>query len=86
MTQEQFMGSWKNIKAPLKGKWDNFTDEDLLQIDGNMVRFNEVLDFRYAEQKEAVMTWTNRHYCHISGNYAGYDYPAKVEGNLPPNE
>jgi len=77
MTQEQFVGSWKNLKAPLKDKWDNLTDEDLLHIDGDMVKFNEVLDLRYAEQKGAVMTWAKRCYCHISGNYGGYDYAAK---------
>jgi uncharacterized protein YjbJ (UPF0337 family) len=77
MTQEQFMGFWKNLKAPLKDKWDNLTDGDLLQIDGNMVKFNEVLDLRYAEQKGAVMTWANRCYSHISGNYDGYDFTAK---------
>ena len=77
MTQEQFIGSWKHLKAPLKDKWDKLTDEDLLQIDGNLVKFKEVLDLRYAEQKGTVMTWANRCYCHISGNYGDYDYAVK---------
>ena len=77
MTQEQFMGFWENLKAPLKEKWDKLTDKDLLQIDGNMLKFNEVLDLRYGEQKGAVSTWANRRYSHTSGNYADYDYSAK---------
>ncbi len=42
-----------------------------------MVKFNEVLELRYTEQKGAVMTWANRCYCHISGNYGDYDYAVK---------
>ncbi len=85
MTQEQFMGFWKNLKAPLKEKWDKLTDDDLVQIDGKMVKFNEVLDVRYGEQKGVVMTWANRRYSHTSGNYEGYDYAAKVS-EQPPSE
>ena len=83
MTQEQFMGFWRNLKAPLQEKWDKITDEDLLQIDGNMVKFNEVLDLRYGEQKGAVCTWANRRYSHTSGNYDGYDYAAKGSEPTP---
>lgn len=52
MNLEQFQGFWKNLKAPLKEKWEKFTDEDLLEIDGNMMKFKEVIDTRYGERKE----------------------------------
>ena len=77
MTQEQFTMFWNYLKAPLQAKWDKFTDEDLHQIDGNILKFNGVLDLRYGAQKEAVSTWTNRRYSHVSGNYDGYDFSAK---------
>ena len=51
--------------------------EDLLQIDGNMVKFDGVLDLRYGDQKGAVSTWANRRYSHINGNYDGYDFTIK---------
>ena len=76
MTQEQFKAFWKQLKAPLKAQWDKLTDEDLIQIGGNMVKFNEVLDLRYGEQKRAVNTWANRRYSNWSGNLEGYQYPA----------
>ena len=83
MNQEQFTGFWKQLKAPLQAKWDKLTDEDLIQIDGNMVKFNGVLAVRYGEQKGAVSTWANRRYSHVSGNYEGYEYGVKSpEPNL----
>ena len=83
MNQEQFRGFWKQLKAPLKAKWEKLTDEDLLQIDGNMLKFNEVLDLRYGAEKEAVSTWANRRYSHISGNYAGYEFGLKSSEPAP---
>ena len=74
MNQEQFAGHWKHLKDPLQEKWDKITDEDLLQIDGDMLKFQEILAVRYGSEKEAVSTWANRRYSHISGNYAGYEF------------
>jgi len=77
MNQEQFAGHWENLKDSLKEKWDKITDEDLLQIDGDMLNFQKVLAARYGEEKEAVSTWANRRYSHISGNYDGYKFGLK---------
>lgn len=74
MNQEQFAGHWKNFKDPLKEKWNKITNEDILQIDGDMLKFQEVLAVRYGDAKEAVSTWANRRYSHISGNYDGYEF------------
>ncbi len=77
MNQHQFVGFWKHLQDPLKAKWDKITDEDVLQIDGDMLKFHDVLDQRYGADKETVSTWANRRYSHISGNYQGYEFGLK---------
>ena len=74
MNLEQFKGFWKNLKAPLQEKWAKLTDEDLLEIDGNMMKFNKVIDTRYGERIEEVSQWANRRYAHTSGNYDDYGW------------
>ncbi len=77
MNQQQFIGFWKHLQDPLQAKWDKITDEDILQIDGDMLKFHDILDLRYGEDKETVGTWANRRYSHISGNYQGYEFGLK---------
>ncbi len=73
MNQEQFGQFWTQLKTPLKEKWGKITDEDLLDIQGDLVKFAGVLQKRYGDaQKEAVSTWANRRYSHWTGNYVGY--------------
>jgi uncharacterized protein YjbJ (UPF0337 family) len=73
MNQEQFGQFWPELKAPLQAKWGKITDEDLLEIQGNLATFGSILRKRYGEvQKDQVTTWANRRYAHWTGNYAGY--------------
>jgi uncharacterized protein YjbJ (UPF0337 family) len=75
MNQEQFGQFWTQLKAPLKAKWEKITEEDLLEIEGNLATFGSVLQKRYGEaQKDAVMTWVNRRYASWTGNYVGAGY------------
>lgn len=76
MNQQQFGQFWAQLKAPLKAKWDKITEEDLVEIQGDLAKFGSVLQKRYGEmQKEEVNTWTNRRYSHWTGNYVGYQDP-----------
>ena len=76
MNQEQFGQFWTQLKTPLQAKWEKITDEDLLEIEGNLATFSGVLQKRYGElQTEAVSTWANRRYSHWTGNYIGYMDP-----------
>ncbi len=73
MNQEQFGVFWEQLKAPLKAKWEKITEEDLVEIQGDLGKFGTVLQKRYGElQHEEVTTWANRRYSHWSGNYKGY--------------
>lgn len=68
MNQEQFGQFWPQLKAPLKAQWGKITDEDLLEVQGNLGTFSGILQKRYGEmQKEEVNTWANRRYAHWSG-------------------
>ncbi len=76
MNKDQFRQFWEQLKAPLKAKWVNLTEEDLMEIKGDLDRFNTVLQKRYGEiQKDEVATWANRRYSHWTGNYIGYKDP-----------
>jgi uncharacterized protein YjbJ (UPF0337 family) len=76
MNQEQFGQFWPELKAPLKAQWGKITDEDLLEVQGNLGTFSSILQKRYGEmQKEEVSTWANRRYSHWTGNYIGYQDP-----------
>jgi uncharacterized protein YjbJ (UPF0337 family) len=35
LNEDQFKGKWKLFKSELKTKWGNFTDDDLLYIEGS---------------------------------------------------
>ncbi|HXV67834.1 MAG TPA: hypothetical protein VD738_02835 [Nitrospira sp.] len=73
MNQEQFGQFWDQLKAPLKAKWEKITEQDLIDIQGDLGRFGIVLQARYGDRdKDEVSTWANRRYSHWSGNYLGY--------------
>ena len=73
MNKEQFGQFWEQLKTPLKAKWVNITEADLIEIKGDLDRFETVLQKRYGElQKGEVATWANRRYSHWTGNYIGY--------------
>ena len=58
MTQEQFQQFWLQLKAPLKAKWEKITDSDLGEIQGNLAKFNDILEKRYGDpNKEEVRIW-----------------------------
>jgi uncharacterized protein YjbJ (UPF0337 family) len=73
MNQEQFGQFWGQLRTPLKEKWAKVTTEDLDEIEGDLLKFDSVLQRRYGElHKEEVTTWANRRYSHWTGNYVGY--------------
>jgi hypothetical protein len=46
MNQEQFGQFWEQLQALLKQKWDKITAEDLLEIHGDLAKFDTVLQKR----------------------------------------
>lgn len=74
MNQEQFTASWDQLKGALKTQWGRITDEDLLQIAGDLDKFKGTIQKRYGElEKEEVCQWANRWYARWTGQYQGYE-------------
>jgi len=62
MNKEQFEGSWKQFKGELKKQWGHFTDNDLLEAEGDYDKFLGVVQKRYGDKKEDVEQWTKDWY------------------------
>ena len=73
MNQEQFKGSWDQLKGSLKKHWGILTDDDLLQIGGDLEKFNGTIQIRYGQMKGEVSKWADRWYAKWSGWYEGYE-------------
>jgi uncharacterized protein YjbJ (UPF0337 family) len=58
--QDQFKGNWKQLKGALKENWGEFTEDDLLAIEGRSDRFEGKLQERYGERKEEVKEWVDK--------------------------
>ncbi len=60
VNQDQFAGSWKQFKGELKKEWGEFTDDDLLEIEGRMDKFEGKLQERYGDRKEELREWVDQ--------------------------
>jgi uncharacterized protein YjbJ (UPF0337 family) len=53
----KFKGSWQQFKGEIKQKWGQFTDNDLLEAEGDYDKFLGVVQKRYGEKREEVERW-----------------------------
>jgi uncharacterized protein YjbJ (UPF0337 family) len=60
VNKDQFQGNWKEFKGELKKQWGAFTDNDLLQIEGDMDKFEGKVQERYGDRQEEVKQWTDK--------------------------
>jgi uncharacterized protein YjbJ (UPF0337 family) len=60
MNKDQFKGRWTQFKGELKKQWGKFTDDDLLQIEGDYQKFQGTLQARYGDKKEEVSRWADQ--------------------------
>ncbi len=60
MNADTFKGQWKHFKGELKQRWGKFTDDDLMQIEGNYDAFLGKVQERYGMQKDDVTGWADR--------------------------
>ena len=59
LNEDQFNGKWKQFKGELKKKWGNFTDDDLLYIEGRRDKLEGKIQERYGDQKDDVKKWVD---------------------------
>ena len=59
MNTDTFKGQWTQFKGELKRQWGQFTDDDLLQIQGDYEKFVGKVQERYGDQKAAIVNWAD---------------------------
>jgi uncharacterized protein YjbJ (UPF0337 family) len=59
LNDDQFAGKWKQFKGELKKKWGNFTDDDLLYIEGSRDKLDGKIQERYGDRKDEVKKWVD---------------------------
>jgi len=59
MNEDQFKGKGKQFKGELKKKWGNFTDDDLLYIEGSRDKLDGKIQERYGDRKDEVKKWVD---------------------------
>lgn len=59
LNEDQLKGNWKQFKGELKKKWANFTDDDLLYIEGRRDKLEGKIQERYGDRKEEVNKWVD---------------------------
>ena len=62
MNADQFKGKWVQFKGEVKKQWGEFTDDDLMQIEGNYDKFVGRVQERYGDKKEEVVKWADDWY------------------------
>ncbi|HEX6725853.1 MAG TPA: CsbD family protein [Nitrospira sp.] len=62
MNSDTFKGKWNQFKGELKKKWGDFTDDDLLQIEGNYDKFKGRVQERYGQRKDEIERWADDWY------------------------
>ena len=59
VNQDQLQGKWKQFKGELKQKWGDFTDDDLLAIEGSVDKLEGKIQERYGDRREDVKRWVD---------------------------
>ena len=62
MNRDQFKGAWHEFKGELKKQWGAFTDDDLLQIEGDYEKFMGAIQRRYGDRKDEITRWADQWY------------------------
>jgi uncharacterized protein YjbJ (UPF0337 family) len=62
MDDEQFKGSWQQFKGEAKKKWDRLTDRDLLEAEGDYVKFLGIVQKKYGDRNGEVNRWAEEWY------------------------
>jgi uncharacterized protein YjbJ (UPF0337 family) len=59
VNQDQLEGKWKQFKGELKRKWAEFTEDDLLAIEGRVDKLEGKIQERYGDRREEVKEWVD---------------------------
>ena len=62
MNADHFKGKWNQFKGELKKKWGEFTNDDLIKIEGDYEKFKGLAQERYADRKDEISRWADDWY------------------------
>jgi uncharacterized protein YjbJ (UPF0337 family) len=57
--QDQFAGNWTQLQGDLPQRRGDFTDDDLVYIEGRYKKHEGPLQERYGRRKEEIKQWTD---------------------------
>ncbi len=57
MNQDQIKGKWNQLKGDIKTKWAKMTDDDLLEVEGDMDKLAGIIQERTGDRKEDIRKW-----------------------------
>lgn len=61
MNQDQVKGKWNQLKGEIKTKWAKMTDNDLLEVEGDMDKLAGRIQERTGDRKEDINKWLKEH-------------------------
>jgi uncharacterized protein YjbJ (UPF0337 family) len=62
LSKERFKSSWPQFKDELRKHWREFTDDDLMEIEGDYDKFVSMTQKRCRDKEESVVRWANDWY------------------------
>jgi uncharacterized protein YjbJ (UPF0337 family) len=57
MNQDQIKGKWNQLKGEIKTKWAKMTDDDLLEVEGDIDKLAGTIQERTGDRKEDIRKW-----------------------------
>jgi uncharacterized protein YjbJ (UPF0337 family) len=61
MDEDQIKGKWKQLEGEIKKKWAKMTDDDLLDVEGDIDKLSGKIQERAGDRKEDIHKWLNEH-------------------------
>jgi uncharacterized protein YjbJ (UPF0337 family) len=61
MNKDQIKGKWNQLKGDIKKKWGKMTDDDLLEMEGDMDKLSGKIQERTGDSREDIRKWLNEH-------------------------
>ena len=59
MNKDQVQGKWQQLKGEIKKKWGKMTDNDLLEVEGDMDKLAGKIQQRTGDKREDIRKWLN---------------------------
>jgi len=57
MNQDQAKGTWQQLKGEIKKKWGQLTDNDLMEVEGDMDKLAGRIQQRTGDKREEIRRW-----------------------------